>query len=556
MWNFLGNTADTNGQPETEACSTDYVHTLVLDGIDDPFNAAQLWHKAIPMMGSGSRTKGFLASHPYRIGVHDHVYAHVMIEIPPRIMASDRILAKGQQSESLIRELVKLHLTDFGKRLEPGVTPRYLVRAGHDLDARSVRIRIGHTIYVPDTSEPMAWRLEGSRNGIIFEPLGDLGQMQRLTLLGAHFDTASIQIAKWPWGERHALLIVNNPEAEHLSFDAEPFESLKITQDALLGDYVISEGKEKYILRASRLIPPLALGKPEIRLFPDPPKSTSRSDAGLLPVDVIEWESDGQNKATIIEQPRLLDPGSVMPVLQSGESSNADESQSDSHQATWVGGLESSHAMKLVGLGLQRVSLYKSHGVTGMGFGFDRAGQLLPPRDPRSQVRFHIDTSDRLIVLTGDGKRQVQTGEKLPLSAEVLVQFDAPPKEMQDTYAVLCRLPIQMADNIGADACFSVGREKPVLKTLRPLARKGYIDADERWASADRMGLSREAFAMEVIKEGLAITQVGDNQVLYHLDEALGFVARIDKRSQPAFTLPSGHHLVAGPYVWRYECPR
>lgn len=549
---FLKKTTEFNPSSSADVYGTDYVRTLLLEGIENPFDANSIWHRAIPMLGGGNLAKAFLASHPYRLDTHDFVHAHVHVEVPPNVMAWDRTVAQGAQSASLIRELVKLHQNDFGKRLPPGESPRYRVRAGRDLEPNCVRIRIGHTIYVPDASEPMSWRLEGSRDGIIFEPLGELAQMQRLAMLGTNAISASIQTEQWPWGGRHALLLVNNPAAKRLEFDSEPFDSLKITPDDDLGHYVITSkhgGKERYILRAQRLLLPVKSRMPESRPAPELTHVVTPAVAREEP----EAAFDGSHDPSVVVH-RRRERASPLPSLHDSETINVGDSQNGGHEETWLSQTDQPrHAMKLIGLAMQRVSRYKANGVAGMGFGFDSEGQLIPPHDPRVLINLHMGSNDKIEVVTGNGKRQVQPGERLPISADAHVCIDAVPREMEDIYAALCRLPVQLTDAIGPDACFPVGREQPVLKALCPLRRKGFIEADERWSSADRMGLSRKAFAIEVKKDGLAITQVGDHQVIYHLDEALGFVERLDRNSQQPFTLPSGHHLVAGPYVWRYE---
>jgi hypothetical protein len=73
-------------------------------------------------------------------------------------------------------------------------------------------------------------------------------------------------------------------------------------------------------------------------------------------------------------------------------------------------------------------------------------------------------------------------------------------------------------------------------------------------SSADRLGLSRDAFSFEAAPDGWMIVRGSPTQALYHLDDRLAFVAAIDAATQEApYRLPAGHHLVAGHYVLRFD---
>jgi hypothetical protein len=89
-----------------------------------------------------------------------------------------------------------------------------------------------------------------------------------------------------------------------------------------------------------------------------------------------------------------------------------------------------------------------------------------------------------------------------------------------------------------------------VLDSPRFLRRADGVDA----ASADRLGLSRNAFSFEAAADGYRIARLSPSQALYHLDEQLGLVAAIDEASpEHPYLLPPGHHLVAGHYVLRFD---
>jgi hypothetical protein len=73
-------------------------------------------------------------------------------------------------------------------------------------------------------------------------------------------------------------------------------------------------------------------------------------------------------------------------------------------------------------------------------------------------------------------------------------------------------------------------------------------------SSADRLGLSRDAFSFEAGPDGWRIARLSPTQALYHLDDKLAFVAAIDTATpEQPYRLPAGHHLVAGHYVLRFD---
>ena len=72
--------------------------------------------------------------------------------------------------------------------------------------------------------------------------------------------------------------------------------------------------------------------------------------------------------------------------------------------------------------------------------------------------------------------------------------------------------------------------------------------------SADRIGLSRNAFSFEAVREGLKVKRLSATQALFHLDEQLQFVGSIGAaQDEEPYLLPPGHHIVAGHYVLRFE---
>jgi hypothetical protein len=136
------------------------------------------------------------------------------------------------------------------------------------------------------------------------------------------------------------------------------------------------------------------------------------------------------------------------------------------------------------------------------------------------------------------------------------VQLLAIAPEMADRYRAILCLPQAPGLPVSPGMPFVFGRSAPMLAALRVLDSPRFLRRAEGFdaASADRLGLSRNAFSFEAGKDGYHITRLSQTQALYHLDEGLRFVAAIDEA--PAgrpYLVPPGHHLVAGHYVLRLD---
>jgi hypothetical protein len=104
---------------------------------------------------------------------------------------------------------------------------------------------------------------------------------------------------------------------------------------------------------------------------------------------------------------------------------------------------------------------------------------------------------------------------------------------------------------VGAGVPLVFGRSAPMLAALRVLDSPRFLRRADgaATASADRLGLSRNAFSFEAVQDGYRITRLSATQALYQLDEELRFVTAIGDTC----LLPPGHHLVAGHYVLRFD---
>jgi hypothetical protein len=213
----------------------------------------------------------------------------------------------------------------------------------------------------------------------------------------------------------------------------------------------------------------------------------------------------------------------------------------------------------LAALALPRLSRYRETGARVLEIGLNRA---LAPSHPGAGaiLSIAVDIDDGLHAITPAGRERITAPASFnPLDGAPIDLLAAAP-EMADRYCALLRLPQAPGLPVAPGARFAFGRSAPMLAALRVLDSPRFLhNADGVPASsADRLGLSRNAFSFEAAPEGHAegfdIARLSPTQALYHLDADMNFVAEIKAATPDApYRLPAGHHLVAGHYVLRFE---
>jgi hypothetical protein len=127
---------------------------------------------------------------------------------------------------------------------------------------------------------------------------------------------------------------------------------------------------------------------------------------------------------------------------------------------------------------------------------------------------------------------------------------------MADRYAALLAVPEGPVQPAAAGTRLVFGRGMPALASLRVLDGPAFLRHLDGSAasSADRLGLSRNAFSWEATADGLRVVRLSDTQALFHLDGELQLVAQVEAATQDQpYLIPPGHHLVAGHYVLRFD---
>ena len=169
---------------------------------------------------------------------------------------------------------------------------------------------------------------------------------------------------------------------------------------------------------------------------------------------------------------------------------------------------------------------------------------------------FAVDDADVVHAVTAAGREPVSAPAAFSPFDGARVELLAAAPEMADRYLGLLRLPQAPALPVAPGARFLFGRGAPMLAGLRVLDSPRFLRAGPGTpaSSADRLGLSRNAFSFEAGPDGYRIARASATQALYHLDEQLRFVAAIGEATpEQPYRLPPGHHLVAGHYVLRFD---
>lgn len=549
--------------PKTvSATSNGYVHSFTLDGIDQPFDAGSLWSGG-PWMGK--LLKAYLDDHRYpSCAGHKMVHPHVVIELPSQLIQNDAAQSRGVLSHSLIASMEDLHRNSFAKNMEAALEPRYAVRKNPSLAVGEVRVSFGHGIYVAKAGEAKSWQIEQSADGAIWGPATDIYEGQRVAVLGGRNSLA--EIPAWPFGDAHAIVVINDPDQRRLDIFSEPAESLPVIFDGELNCHVVQgQGEKAFYIRTTRLKQPVPDNVREM------PTSVNVGNVG----NVAAAQSAPEPKAvpTALIFPRrepvleTVKPFAVqtdaahfgaetvsdytyLPALPRHRLERQEEEQDDDDLTFIRCAPVKTHRLSLVGIALQKVSLYKQMGIFGLQFGVDARGNVIAPAKAEAKLKFAVDSDDALSIETASGRRSVALGEFVPLSNGLKIKLEA--LAGCDNYLGVYRLPTPISEPIVRGTRFSVGRAQKMLAKLRVLAGPGFLHTAQD-KDGERMGLSREHFAMELGKDGLLITSMVEQDRLIHLDENLGVLADQTDTDNLAWELLDKHYLLVGHYLLRYD---
>jgi hypothetical protein len=569
-----------------------YVQHEILGRIPDVFNAEAIWQApGLALFSRRPLLRDLLERSPreHKGRAATRCFSHVTLMLPQEEVDDDYHLTRGAKARDLAQTLTALHQKDFGDLLGADQV-RYDVVGTDALAPGEIEVKFGHAVYLPAADEKILYNVSVSRDSAIWQPVCPIYPNQRLALIGGDKANASFVASAWPFGAEGAVLIINDGADAPPIVQMRPKEFFDCRYDARGGYYVIKStrggidelgGSPRLLLKVTRVgaVPqamqsatPIALSaqQPAARsmtAMSEPASMSAMAAPAMMPAMTTPakpavWQSRS-GAASPAHQPRMeardhrggtdqtAVPISHKPLNKLGES-----------DATYAP--ISQQRVSLVALALPRLSRYRDTGAAALELPFNRALALCADGDAEQAISFTVTAADELYASTAAGRQRITAPASFaPVDARAIALM-AVPAAMTDRYCATLCLAQPVAVAVASGARFTFGRSSAMLAALRVLDSPRFLrragvntgsGADAgNGASADRIGLSRNAFSFEAAPQGFKIGRLAATQALYHLDEKMDFVAAIGETSADApYLLPAGHHVVAGHYVLRFD---
>ena len=492
-----------------------YVQHEVLGKVNDVFNAEAIWQApGLALFSRKPLLRDLLERSPreHRGRSATRCFSHVTLALPQDEVDDDRHLTRGARVRDLAQSLAALHQKDFGDLLGEDQV-RYDVVGAGSLEPGQVAVRFGHAVYLPAPDEKILYSVSASTDSAIWKPVCPIYPDQRLALIGLDGASAGHPVPGWPFGPAGAILLINDGPDAPIEVQVRPKDTIDCTFDPLSGYYVLKAANARLFLKVTRV----GAMAPEAAPAAQPVK----------PAAVWKQRASEQTAAGI--RPPTEGDATFAPVAQ--------------------------QRVSLAALALPRLSRYRDTGARMLEVGFN-AALGITANENDSVIRFAVDDADELHAVTAAGRQRIGIPASFTPVDAAPIALLAAPAEMADRYCATVSLAAPLSVPVASGVRFVFGRGAPMLASLRVLDSARFLHRADGIdvASADRIGLSRTAFSFEAASGGYKIGRLSATQALYHLDDAMQFVAAIGEASadQP-YLLPSGHHLVAGHYVLRFD---
>jgi hypothetical protein len=510
-----------------------YVQHEVLGKVADVFNAEALWRApGLALFSRKPLLRDLLERSPreHRGRAPTRCFSHVTLMLPQDEVDDDRHLTRGARMRDLAQSLAALHQKDFGDLLG-GEEVRYDVVGADSLEPGQVEVKFGHAVYLPAPDEKILYSVTTSRDSAIWKPVCPIYPHQRLALIGQDHETASHAVPSWPFGADGAIRLINDGPDTPIEVQVRPKGAFDCSFDPLGGYYVIKAKRGDDSVASSRLLMKIT------RVAGAPAAPLAEQPIQLKPAAV--WK----NRRKTPEDPeQTAVPFSHLPAVAQPES-----------DATYAPVAQ--QRVSLVALALPRLSRYRETGALALEIGLNRSlGLAANARD--AVISFAVDAADELHAITSAGRERISAPASFTPVDAGAIRLVAIAPDMAERYCAMLCLPQAVSVPVASGARFVFGRSAPMLAALRVLDSERFLKRADGFdsTSADRIGLSRNAFSFEAAGGGYQIGRLSATQALYHLDEQLQFVASIgDASADQPYTLPPGHHLVAGHYVLRFD---
>lgn len=515
-----------------------YVQHEILAKVGDVFNAEALWQApGLALFSRRPLLRDLLERSPreQRGRAATRCFSHVTLMLPQDEIDDDRHLTRGARVRDLAQSLAALHQKDFGDLLD-GEEVRYHVVGNDAVASGEVKVKFGHAVYLPAPGEQVLYTVTASRDSAIWQPVCAVYPNQRLTLVGEDDANATFAVPGWPFNTEGGILLVNDGADSEMEVQVRPKDSLDCQFDAANGYYVIRSRKGSSDSAGQRLLLKISrAGAPARTVAARAPSAVpARTPSVWKPRDA----GMADNEMTAMPLAAAPAPAPTLPL---------------ENDATYAP--VARYRITLAALALPRLSRYRDTGAASLEIGL--GGSLAPAAPGKDNlIRFLVDDADELHAITAAGRQRIRVPSQFAPLDGASVRLHAVAPGMADRYAALLALPQGPGQPAAAGTRLVFGRGMPALAGLRVLDGPAFLRQldGSAAASADRLGLSRNAFSWEATGDGLHIVRLSETQALFHLDGELRLVAQITHATQDQpYLLPSGHHLVAGHYVLRFD---
>jgi len=532
-----------------------YVQHETLARINDVFSPEAIWQApGLALFSRRPLLRDLLERAPreQRGRAATRCFSHVTLALPQEEVDDDRHLTRGARVRDLAQGLAALHQKDFGDLLG-GDDVRYHVVGAEDLAPGEVEVRFGHAVYLPAPGEKLQYTVSVSRDSAVWKTVCPVYPNQRLTLIGNDEREATHVAPGWPFGAEGAILLINDGPDAPLEVQVRPKDAFECCWDQAAGYYTIrsrrggvdaSGAPLRLLLRITPAPGARTAASPSARVRPAASPISAPMPA---PVRTPSAASASSSRPAVWKPRQALEPDMTAVPLARPAPATVEADATYAPVAR--------QRVALAALALPRLSRYRETGAQALEIGLNRA--LAPSAQGADAIlSFVVDDSDTVHAVTAAGRQAVTAPGSFSPVDGARVDLLAIAPEMADRYLALLRLPQAPALPVAPGARFLFGRGAPMLAALRVLDSPRFLRALPGTApsSADRLGLSRNAFSFEAADDGYRIARASATQALYHLDEQLRFVAAIgDASPEQPYRLPAGHHLVAGHYVLRFD---
>lgn len=564
-----------------------YVQREILAGIPDVFDADAIWQApGLALFSRRALLRDLLERAPreQRGRAATRCFSHVTLALPQEEVDDDRHLTRGARVRDLTQGLAALHQKDFGDLLQ-GDDVRYQVVGAERLVPGEVEVRFGHAVYLPAPGEAIQYTVSVSRDSAVWKAVCPVYQHQRLTLIGNDEQDATYAAPGWPFGAEGAILLVNDGPGTPPEVQVRPKDAFECVHDAAQGYYIVRSRRGgvdaagaplRLLLRvtpartpqhAAPRLPQQASAQAvqaarAIAVPPAPHAAAIAAAAPAVPVGAAPLPASASAPTRpAVWKPRMA-AAADMTALPAARQPASPPSTPSTPSTPSAAEAEATYApvarqrVALAALALPRLSRYRETGAQSLEIGLNRALAPAAATVSDTVISFAVDDSDTLHAITAAGRQAIAVPASFRPVDNTALDLLAPAPEMAERYCALLRLPQPPGLPVAPGVRQVFGRSAPVLAALRVLDSPRFLRhaAGSAPSSADRLGLSRSAFSFETGADGYRIARLSATQALYHLDADLNFVAAIGEATADApYTLPAGHHLVAGHYVLRFD---